>query len=49
MTMSAGLGASVPAGHTSTGDALAIIGYHLGRLFPAPQPDTTPGRSAPDT
>ena len=35
MTMSAGLGTSVLGGHSSPGQAQAIIDYHLRRLFPA--------------
>jgi AcrR family transcriptional regulator len=34
MTMSAGLGTSVIAGHSSAGQAQAVIDYHLYRLFP---------------
>jgi hypothetical protein len=36
LTMSAGLGTSVIAGHSSAGQAQAVIEYHLRRLFPAP-------------
>ena len=35
MTMSAGLGTSVLAGHSSAGQAQAVIDYHMDRLFPA--------------
>ena len=35
LTMSAGLGTSVIAGHSSVGQAQAVIDYHLSRLFPA--------------
>ena len=35
MTMSAGLGTSVIAGHSSAGQSQAVIDYHLHRLFPA--------------
>src|ERR1700683_5013341 len=35
MTMSAGLGTSVLAGHSSPEQAQAVIDYHLRRLFPA--------------
>jgi AcrR family transcriptional regulator len=35
MTMSAGLGTSVLAGHSSPEQAQAVIDYHLSRLFPA--------------
>jgi AcrR family transcriptional regulator len=38
MTMSAGLGTSVLAGHSSPGQAQDVIEYHLSRLFPAYQP-----------
>jgi AcrR family transcriptional regulator len=38
MTMSAGLGTSVLAGHSSPGRAQDVIEYHLSRLFPAYQP-----------
>src|SRR5580700_7676524 len=38
MTMSAGLGTSVLAGHSSPGQAQAVIDYHLRRLFPAYPP-----------
>jgi AcrR family transcriptional regulator len=38
MTMSAGLGTSVVAGHSSPGQAQDVIEYHLSRLFPAYQP-----------
>jgi AcrR family transcriptional regulator len=31
-----GLATSVLAGHCAAGEAQAVIGYHLGRLFPAP-------------
>ena len=36
LTMSAGLGTSVLAGHSSAEQAQAVIDYHLDRLFPAP-------------
>jgi AcrR family transcriptional regulator len=36
MTMSAGLGTSVLAGHSSPEQAQGVIDYHLRRLFPAP-------------
>jgi AcrR family transcriptional regulator len=35
ITMSAGLGTSVIGGQSSAGQALAVIDYHLRRLFPA--------------
>jgi hypothetical protein len=35
LTMSAGLGTSVIGGHSSPGQAQAVIDYHLQRLFPA--------------
>ena len=38
MTMSAGLGTSVLAGHSPPGQAQAVIDYHLRRLFPAYPP-----------
>jgi len=38
LTMSAGLGTSVLAGHSSAGQAQAVIDYHLHRLFPASRP-----------
>jgi hypothetical protein len=38
MTMSAGLGTSVLAGHSSPGQAQDVIDYHLSRLFPAHPP-----------
>ena len=38
MTMSAGLGTSVIGGHSSAGQAQAVIDYHLHRLFPASRP-----------
>jgi AcrR family transcriptional regulator len=38
MTMSAGLGTSVLAGHSSPRQAQAVIDYHLRRLFPAYPP-----------
>ena len=38
MTMSAGLGTSVLAGHSSPEQAQAVIDYHLRRLFPASRP-----------
>jgi BetI-type transcriptional repressor, C-terminal len=34
LTMSAGLGTSVIVGHSSAGQAQAVIDYHLRRLFP---------------
>jgi AcrR family transcriptional regulator len=34
LAMSAGLGTNVLAGHSSPGQAQAVIDYHLGRLFP---------------
>jgi AcrR family transcriptional regulator len=37
LAMSAGLGTSVLAGHTSVGQAQAVIEYQLNRLFPASQ------------
>ncbi|HEX5290423.1 MAG TPA: TetR family transcriptional regulator C-terminal domain-containing protein [Streptosporangiaceae bacterium] len=36
MTMSAGLGTSVLGGHSSPGQAQAVIDYYLDRLFPRP-------------
>ena len=36
MTMSAGLGTSVLGGHSSAGQAQAVIDYHLDRLLPRP-------------
>ena len=36
MTMSAGLGTSILGGHSSPGQAQAVIDYHLDRLFPPP-------------
>jgi AcrR family transcriptional regulator len=53
MTMSAGLGTSVLAGHSSPEQAQAVIDYHLHRLFPASRPalqlrpPDLPVRSAP--
>jgi AcrR family transcriptional regulator len=38
ITMSAGLGTSVLAGHSSVEQAQAVIDYHLHRLFPASGP-----------
>jgi len=38
MTMSAGLGTSVLGGHSSPGQAQAVIDYHLNRLFPPSRP-----------
>ena len=38
ITMSAGLGTSVLGGHSSAGQAQAVIDYHLHRLFPASRP-----------
>jgi hypothetical protein len=38
LAMSAGLGTSVIAGHSSPGQAQAVIDYHLYRLFPAARP-----------
>jgi AcrR family transcriptional regulator len=38
LAMSAGLGTSVIAGHSSAGQARAVIDYHLQRLFPAFRP-----------
>jgi AcrR family transcriptional regulator len=38
MAMSAGLGTSVLAGHSSVEQAQAVIDYHLDRLFPASRP-----------
>jgi AcrR family transcriptional regulator len=38
LTMSAGLGTSVIGGHSSAGQAQAVIDYHLDRLFPASLP-----------
>ena len=38
MAMSAGLATSVLAGQSSIHQAQAVIGYHLGRLFPASRP-----------
>jgi len=35
LTMSAGLGTSVLGGHSTAGQAQAVIDYHLRRLFPA--------------
>jgi len=36
ITMSAGLGTSILGGHSSPGQAQAVIDYHLDRLFPRP-------------
>jgi AcrR family transcriptional regulator len=38
MTMSAGLGTSVIGGHSSAGQAQAVIDYQLNRLFPPARP-----------
>jgi AcrR family transcriptional regulator len=38
LAMSAGLGTSVLVGHSSVGQAQAVIDYHLNRLFPASRP-----------
>ena len=38
LAMSAGLGTSVLAGHSSPGQAQAVIDYHLYRLFPPSRP-----------
>jgi AcrR family transcriptional regulator len=38
LAMSAGLATSVIAGHSSPGQAQAVIDYHLDRLFPASRP-----------
>jgi AcrR family transcriptional regulator len=38
LAMSAGLGTSVIAGHSSPEQAQAVIDYHLDRLFPATRP-----------
>jgi AcrR family transcriptional regulator len=38
LTMSAGLGTSVIAGHSSAEQAQAVIDYHLSRLFPVSRP-----------
>ncbi len=38
LAMSAGLGTSVLAGHSSAEQAQAVIDYHLNRLFPASRP-----------
>jgi AcrR family transcriptional regulator len=38
ITMSAGLGTSVIAGHSSAEQAQTVIDYHLRRLFPASRP-----------
>jgi hypothetical protein len=38
LTMSAGLGTSVIAGHSSAGQAQAVLDYHLYRLFPSFRP-----------
>jgi AcrR family transcriptional regulator len=38
VAMSAGLATSILAGQSSAGQAHAVIGYHLDRLFPAPGP-----------
>ena len=38
IAMSAGLGTSVIAGHSSPEQAQAVIDYHLNRLFPASRP-----------
>ena len=38
LTMSAGLGTSVLAGHSSAEQAQAVIDYHLCRLFPVSRP-----------
>ena len=38
MTMSAGLGTSVLAGHSTPEQAQAVTDYHLRRLFPAYPP-----------
>ena len=42
LTMSAGLGTSVLAGHSSAEQAQAVIDYHLCRLFPASRPALCP-------
>jgi hypothetical protein len=42
LAMSAGLGTSVIAGHSSPGQAQAVIDYHLYRLFPASRPTSRP-------
>ena len=54
LTMSAGLGTSVLVGHSSPGQAQAVIDYHLHRLFPASRPALrgstshgSPGSAAP--
>ena len=39
LAMSAGLGTSILAGHSSPVQAQAVIDYHLYRLFPASRPD----------
>jgi hypothetical protein len=44
LAVSAGLGTSVIAGHSSSGQAQEVIDYHLDRLFPASGP--TVGGSA---
>lgn len=36
LAVSAGLGLSVLLGQRTTEDATAVLGYHLGRVFPAP-------------
>jgi AcrR family transcriptional regulator len=38
LALSAGLGQSVLGGHSSPGQAQAVIDYHLDRLFPASRP-----------
>ena len=43
ITMSAGLGTSVLAGHSSPEQAQAVIDYHLRRLFPRMSASVTPG------
>jgi AcrR family transcriptional regulator len=43
LAMSAGLGTSVLGGHSTAGQAQAVIDYHLRRLFPASRPAPVTG------
>jgi AcrR family transcriptional regulator len=54
LAMSSGLGTSVLGGHSSPGQAQAVIDYHLDRLFPSipacgpsPDPGSTPHEDTP--
>jgi hypothetical protein len=49
MTMSAGLGTSVLADHSSPEQAQAVIDYHLNRLFPTYSHRLSRARSSPPT